>query len=128
MGLDLTLCPIKFADIKEWDWWLAHERLGLHRDYYFFERITERGRWDEGELERATDPKPIPDYARVDWYGDEGIEHDVKTDPYGSPLTFVYAEEFKGIDPDEIKNEWNRAVLIFLQALPPKIPVLLWWH
>jgi len=128
MGLDLTICPIRYGDRDNWEWWLTHERLGLDRDYYFFERIMPRGRQDPDEaIEPATDPKLVPEGARVQWYGDEGLE-EVTTDAYGDPLKFVYAEEFENIDPEEIINEWNKAVLIFLRSLPPKIPILLWWH
>ena len=125
MGLDLTVCPIKYGERDSFDWWLGHERLGFEREYDLFEQIESRGRQEPDEpIEKVCNPQPIPPHIKFEWYGDEGIE-DRKENPYGEPLTFVRAFEFLKV---QAKNPWNKCVVDFLKSLPPQTPIVLWWH
>jgi len=120
MGLDLTVAPIQFHTM---DWWLANNRLSFDRNYALFSQIAPIGRGD-GKL--VCKPKPLPEGKRLDWYADEGCKQ-VTEDPYGTPLTYVPAAEFRKVKPKGT-NDWNKAILAFLKTLPPDTPVVLWWH
>jgi len=121
MGLDLTLCLHRYPS----RWWLAYDRLGLHRDYNLFGQISSRGRGD-GPI--VCNPKPLPEGTEFCWYGDEGLENDVKTDQYDAPLTYVTAEELSRVKPPPEGSKWNVCVWEFISVLPPDTKILLWWH
>ena len=117
MGMDLTVCPIKLNFNNDW---LGHERLSFERDYDLFSQIEDIGR---GAGPKVLTPKPIPGTFR--WYDDDGLKES-SDDCYGTPLTYVKAEEFANIIFD-VLSDWNKAVVIFLCSIPPETPVVLWW-
>jgi hypothetical protein len=119
MGLDLTLCPIQYSDVK---WWLAYDSLRLCRDYRLFSHFGNIGRT---EVKPVVEPMPLPKQTLLEWYGDEGLERR-SNDPYGTPLTYIFAREFCKIKLDNL-NPWNKAVIAFIQSLPEDTPVVLWW-
>lgn len=121
MGLDLAVCPIRHYEL---DWWLTTERLSFDRDYDLFSYIANCGR---GSNQCICNPFPLPERKRFEYYTDEGIKGMTKDD-YGAPLTYVLAGEFRDIPLSFYFSIWNKAVLIFLKALPIEIPVVLWWH
>ena len=118
MGLDLTLCPQRHhSESREAfleTWFLAYDRLNTDRDGMLIPQV---------EKLKA---KKLPENVRFEWYGDEGLEV-TKTDPYGTPLTYVPASEFKKINTKKMYF-WNKAVVKFLASLSPTSPVVLYWH
>ena len=126
MGIDLTVCPVKWDNTT---WWLLHERLGFNRNYELFAQMGMGGVEDEDGnlLQSVFEDSPIPEGVRVEWYGDEGIEIRT-TNPYGEPLTFVRAKEFRKVKTDKTIGKWNLSIIKFLQGLPAETPVVLWWH
>lgn len=113
MGLDLTLCPDRYEDTISHVWHFAHTRIDTDRDGAFYDAIL------------ALPAQALPATVRFQWYGDEGIETRT-TDPYGAPLTWLCAEQFRQIRLP--LSPWNQAALAFVQALPPARRVVLWWH
>ena len=127
MGLDLTIAIEQWPSLTEHGF-LAHNRLSFERDYAVFEMIADKGRSDE-PVKRVCDPK-LCDF-KVEWYEDEGIDEDAKTDPHGNPLTYVTAGEMSKIPLDICTMgdvEYNKAILQFMRALPPTTKIILWWH
>jgi hypothetical protein len=62
-------------------------------------------------------------------YGDEGLKMDVTDDKYGDPLTWTYAKRIGDLTSANPEwSEWNRAVIAFMDALPPNTPVILVWN
>ncbi len=118
MGVDLTLCPDRYAEVgMQPDWFLAHTRIDTDRHYAFQDAI------------RDLLPDPLPPGTRFDWYSDTGIEHRTD-DPYGNPLTSLPAGRFGRI-PEAILGDtsaWNRGIVLFLQTIAPSTRVVLWWH
>ena len=112
MGLDLTLSPITLSGTP----WLAYDRLRLSRNYELFDAI------------KALPSNELPPDTTVEWYEDNGIERQT-ADMYGEPLRYIQAGEFRNLVFDCRKTEqWNVAVIRFLQELPRETPVVLWWH
>lgn len=110
MALDLTVLPNRYYKIPE----SGGDCNGLtfDKDHKLFERIQSLPSW---EL------KPDQDFI---YYHGRGID-DSKTDDYNDPLRYVEAGSFADIYSD---SYWNRAVLTFLRSLPPKMPIVLYWH
>jgi hypothetical protein len=123
MGLDLSVAPIKYAS-DDFKWWLSYTRLAFDRNYDLFGQITDCGR---DTLPPILTPQPLPDNIKFDWYDDSGLKT-ITEDAYGSPLTFVRAGEFTKLQLPKQSGEWNRAMIMFLCQIPPKTPVVLWWH
>lgn len=92
-------------------------RLVCDRQYGFFTAIC------------ALQPQPLPGHWMVVWYDNTGATT-VATDPaFLRPLTYLEAGRFALLDPAGLTlSPWNRAILVFLQALPPESPLVLWWH
>jgi hypothetical protein len=111
MGVDLKVCPIQYDGI---DWWLLNNGLETDRDYDFQEAVN------------ALSVAEVPARYRVTKYDDDGLK-DVTETPYGDPIMFVRASEFRRLQYEPV-SEWNRAVLAFLRAAPPETPIVLWWH
>ncbi len=121
MGTDLTLATRRYATL---DYWLAHNRISLDRDYHLFEQIENIGR--NTGAQQVCKPHPLIPSVRVDWYKDGGVE-EITEDAYGAPLTYLTAGELVLVNTQEA-SEWNQAVFAFFRALPPEIQVLLYWH
>ena len=120
MGTDLYVCPLSnYPDGYDPDhdiWHLSSNKLSLLRDYELYGVI------------KALNVKELPANVKFDRYTDDGVET-VTTDSWGVKLTFVDAGEFKKIKTARIATiKWNKSVLTFLSSLPPKTPVVLYWH
>jgi hypothetical protein len=126
MGLDLTLVPKQWGKFNPHarDWFLAHTRIDLDRDYYIFDQIENHR--DTG-VRQVCDPKSMPGNVDFDWYYDDGHRKTLE-DPYGSPLKFVLARELTKVNLSAGASAWNKAVFAMIRALPPETPVVLWWH
>ena len=70
--------------------------------------------------------QPLPDGLKVGHYEDAGIRFDDK-DRYGRPLTFTTPEKLEALRDIEEINDWNRAIVAFLLALPPDTKIILYW-
>lgn len=112
MGLDLDLIVDQYK--TESARLLGHTRIGLERNYALFGAI------------QALQPRSA---AVSLWnYEDEGLK-DRNEDPYGTPLTELWAGELAKVDlPEGEITDWNRAALAFVKALPWRTRVVLWWH
>jgi len=120
MGLDLTVAPMRYHTMN---WWLAFDRLRLDCDYDLFSQI---GPCSRGRYKPITLPLPLPAGTKFDWYEDESVKTKTE-DPYGVPLTYLPAAAFRDMILEGV-SDWNKAVLVFLAALPPDTPVVLWWN
>lgn len=110
MGIDLTVLPNRYYDQPGFG--DGYNRLGFWRETKLFDQI--------GKLQSF----PLEADRRFALYEDDGISH-THTDAYGEPLRYVEAWEFLNVHSD---NKWNKAVIDFLRSLPPKMPVVLYWH
>jgi len=133
MGMDLTLYPFSCWDTYSRDWnegkhvhFLGFDRLNFSRQYHIFSQINEEV-MGPNKLPAVCKPKPLPTTVRFSNYEDEGLK-ERKTDPYGSPLTYVTAGELSKVKPRKETGDWNKAILTFISSLPAEMPVLLWWH
>ncbi len=124
MGLDLSVMPIQYGNVKTNKWWLCYNRLSFDRNYDLFEFF---GSEREEHNKKTIKEKKIPDDVSVDIYGDEGLKKEVNN-PYGEPLTFFYAEDVKNIPIKKSFSDWNKAIIKFLKSLPPKTVVVLMWR
>lgn len=123
MGLDLALgiSPYqRFAGtspVHPVVYFPTETRVLCDRHYAFFAAI------------RALAPHPIPAHWRVIWATPTG-EGSHTTDPATlQPLTMLSAGAFHALDPAPlVLTPWNQAIVVFLQAMPPDIPIVLWWH
>ena len=117
MGLDLTLYPIRYADLP---WWLATESLGCERQAALFRRVE--------QVESDPLPKVVGKPVSFKVYKDEGIV-EAKTDSYGTPLRVAKAGNLaKAALPAAEMYPWNRAAWAYLKVLPPDTPVVLYWN
>jgi hypothetical protein len=121
MGLDLTLAPENYPS----SWWLTFDRIRVDRDYRLYSQIA--GLRGTAGYTQVCNPRPIPSNVKVQWYEDEGIK-ERKTDPYGSPLTYLTAGELLAVALPTNASPWNKGVWAFLKELPPDTRILLWWH
>ncbi len=125
MGMDLTLMPMQYSDLKNHTWWLGYNRLSFDRSYNLFNYFGLD--YDDYKNKKVINNKPIPKGIKVDIYGDDGLKT-VETNPYGEPLTFFYAEDVKKIPVSKDMSDWNKAIIKFLKALPRKTIVVLEWR
>ena len=70
--------------------------------------------------------QPLPEGLKVGHYEDGGIRFDDK-DRHGRPLTFTTPQQLKTLRDIEEINEWNRAIVAFLLALPADTKIILYW-
>lgn len=113
MGIDLSLGIQRHNRVM--NWFLVYDRLSLDRDYRLFEVV------------RETEPMPIPNNIKVDWYDDEGVET-ITEDPYGRALTCLPADELVSAMGVNELSQKNTAVMRYLEALPADYMVVLYWH
>lgn len=111
MGIDLTLAPVPWHESMTP--WLLHDRCILDRQGDLLDTI------------RKIEAQPVPGGV-VQWYGDDGIQRR-PDDPYGSPLKFARAWQFRNC-PTSGLTQRNRAAMAWIGALPTETPVVLWWH
>lgn len=125
MSVDLAIYPFSYPDTEN-EWWLGYDRLCFRRDYYLFSCLG----LNAGKHDKVVNPKEIPDNISFDVYMDDGIERNVKEDPYGNKLTYIYAEEINNIPNEVIKNtpNWNKAILKMLMELNEKDIIILYWY
>lgn len=85
----------------------------------------------EGDAERRREALKLvtlPLAAGVEWLGDdEGLKL-CKTDVYADELTFVSAGLLAPRLQEAAQGPWGRAVVAFVQALPPYRRLVLWWE
>ncbi|MBI4434525.1 hypothetical protein HY635_01795 [Candidatus Uhrbacteria bacterium] len=71
------------------------------------------------------EPRAFPPDIRIPLYGDGRREID--SDAFERPLTFVTAGQLRMLRVEE-SSPWNRALGMFLSALPLTTPIVLYWH
>jgi hypothetical protein len=109
MGLDLTILPHKHHHVSGTP--LLAESLRLDRDYALFDRV----------LAVPREAAPV-----VTTHSDDGWR-DTWADAYGAPLRLAYPRDLAAAFTGDL-SPWNAAVGAFLAALPPDVPVYLYWH
>ena len=113
MGLDLAVYPLgQFPPFIESHVWLAHTRIGFHRESALFKIIM-----------RQLPQIPVPDQVEISGYFSTYEKR--RHDPYGNLLTYVLPKQFEGLTTDDW---WNKAILEFLVSLKPDTKVVLYWH
>jgi len=111
---------------------LCYERLSFDQDYRIFGQLTDLSFYhNDGRPDIPEKPtiktNSIPPQMWVQVYGDEGIER-TREDPYGTELTFVYAQQLKKLKLPDDASPKNRAVKAFVDALPEDTPIILYWR
>jgi len=111
MGVDLALLPVEYE----------HNNSGSA-----FSRLTLERRKDLWDSIEALPQQPI---HSVTGYLGDGFRTITQT-PYGTVLTWVYAEEFSNLNKHSAiqDNSFNAAIWAFLATLPPKTKIILYWH
>ncbi|MEK7195181.1 MAG: hypothetical protein AAB655_00630 [Patescibacteria group bacterium] len=107
--------------------------LYLDQDYSILSRISRPNgdaTQDDPKMPRSDDVPvyPLPEQLqiRVAQYNSPAT----RSDRYGKELTYTHAGELGRLpDPEpEETTKFNRAILAFVRALPPNLPVVLYWH
>ena len=70
-------------------------------------------------------PRAFPPDIRIPLHGDGGWR-EIDSDALGRPLTFVTAGQLRMLRVEQ-SSPWNRALGIFLSALPLTTPIVLYW-
>jgi len=129
MGMDLTLYPLKKGPIElTCESVLGYERLRFERDYRIFGQLTDMS--DPGQPEIPEKPTikshEIPPQLWIDMYDVEGCKKR-RDDSNGETLRFAYAQQLKRLIIPDDTHFWNKAIKVFLNALPDDTPVILEW-
>jgi hypothetical protein len=70
--------------------------------------------------------RPLPAGLKVGCYEDDGLRF-TAVDRGGQPLTFTTPPDLRALTPPPDLSPWNRAVLVFLLALPDDTRIVLYW-
>lgn len=128
MGLDLIIYVDKYQVINNTpdnQIRTLYLNMGIYldRDYALFEML---GLNINDRKNQIIFPKEINNNIKIYQSFDDGIRLD-NTDAYGETLKFCIARDFVNID-EKISSQFNEAVLLFFQKLPPETPLILFWN
>jgi hypothetical protein len=128
MSMDLRLIPVSNSGQY---FGLGHiyvtDQLSLSRDYKLFAHIDNEHMGEKG-VKQVCKPKPLPPGFEVMMLDEEEGWKKESSDPYGSKLTYVTAEELLKIKPEVWWSPWDKGVRAMIGALPKEFPFILWWH
>jgi hypothetical protein len=120
MGLDLTLLP------------LHHQSEITSRNIMCYDKLRVRREDDIINMLREDDPttlvtQALPPGAKLvsPMYEPKKTS---RKDPYGDELKYAFAKDFKKFKWPEEMDRRNKGVRAYLKALPPDIPIILYWH
>ena len=122
MGLNLTLLPLQGPEELQKTRVLCRNRLSFDKDYEVFLQLN----GFDGKIKPTVKVHPIPPSLWVQTYEEEGIR-ERRTDKLGVEITFVYAEQLKGLDTSN-SSPLNKAINAFIWMLPNNTPILLLWE
>jgi hypothetical protein len=117
MGLDLRLLPV---DFHAGTWGFSHTVLDCERDYELFDAL------------RGVDVIPVP--AKFSTFSGRSAEGDpcygdTQETPYGEPLRCAIVYDLLVRWPNtETQGVRNRAIRVYLAALPKTTQIALYWH
>lgn len=124
MGIGLKLIFLRDQTEIVNDKILVRDTLELEADRRIFDQFESPYRVPTVPV--TITPQPLPPRTSLVIYDDEGeVRHN--TDPYGSPLTFVFVRELRGLHLPINPHLKNIAIKAFIDALPVEIHVILWW-
>lgn len=119
MGLDLRLLPF---DCDQGDFCFSHTMLSCERRRDLFDAIQDT-------LKETPVPDTFISFQGRDEDGDTRYGK-TSTTPYGDPLGWVTASDLLGFrrHVGVLDNYQNRAIWAYLEKLPLKTKVALYWH
>lgn len=116
MGLDLSLLPF---DADHGDFAYSHTILNCDRDYKLFDAIQ--------KVPQMKVPEGFTTYlSRDEKYEEVHYGKTIET-PYGEPLMFAEVESLLKHKKLVHQASVNRAVWAYLENLPPRTKVALYW-
>lgn len=127
MGRDINLYPIpKYS-------WDGNDHIRLmteiicDRDSTLFHQFNLYGsKIDEDDPDPVVSLRPVPN-SKVFYLDGEYHENDRIGGQDSEPnFVFLWASDFKKIDPHIVEHHICRAAVFFMQALPGDWPVLVW--
>tara|TARA_B100000745_G_scaffold298901_2_gene248487 strand:- start:875 stop:1138 length:264 start_codon:yes stop_codon:yes gene_type:complete len=77
---------------------------------------------------KVLEPLPIPAHMFLQIPNLDGEEKETRKDDYGTDLTFIYAGDFQKIIFPEDSLERDVATKAFIDCLPDKTPIVLFWY
>lgn len=109
----------------------CRERLSFNSDYRILGQLTDlssyrKGGRDDIPEKPTINAQPIPPQMWVVVSEEEGLRR-TREDPYGTGLTFVYAQQLKELKLPDDASPKNKAIKAFVDALPPETPIILYW-
>lgn len=122
MSLNLTLLPLREPQDLQRTRVLCRNRLSLDTDYEVFLQLN----GFDGKTKPTIKVNPIPVTLWVETYEEEGIRKR-RTDKLGEEITFVYAEQLKGLSVSN-STPLNKAISAFIWMLPNDTPILILWE
>jgi len=122
--MDLTLLPLQGSDELGKNSVLTYERLEVRpADGRIFTQLTTRLGGEKPTIESQA----LPPQMQVEVYEDDGLRS-TRKDVHNELLRFVYARDFKKLELPEDASSHNRAIKAFVDALPDRIPIILYWQ
>lgn len=120
MGLDLKILPQYNQNTD-----FSHDIISLHRDSDLFEIISEL----EDKTGKEVPKEGIYTYSGESQGFDEPCYGATINTGYGRRMKSVLAKDLKNILLDYKSSSWkNEAFIAFLNELPDKLPIWLYWH
>ena len=121
MGLDLIIMPLDDPGDLELKELIIDNLLKFDPDTDIFGQIIELK-----DSRPILKPKVIPPQLKIAIFNRKKLNF-TRKDSFGEELTFVYAKDLKKLQPGYVPSAQNRAIKAFINALPGKVPVILWW-
>jgi len=122
MGLYLTLLPLSGPERLTETVVTCYDRLSFDQDYDIFNQLT-----DSRGGKPTIKAHPLPPHKCIEIHGCDGIKL-ISDDGYGAELTFVYAQQIKGLIVGDNASSKNKAIKAFIDALRDDTPIILLWH
>jgi hypothetical protein len=130
MSLDLSMIPLdegREGIIKMSD--LIHPRTVLAFKQNFYSIAAQLHQIDTRPppciVPYSFTPHPHSPKICLALYEDEGERLIDKDDIFGEPLTFVYAEQLRGLDVGD--DPHHKAIKAYIDALPDETRIVLYW-
>jgi len=130
MGLDLALLALRDKREFDNDLIVLYNILNFHRNYKIFGQIENVEPSYEGsmpeEVETTIHTSPLPHDKKVYIYRDEGAEA-TSTNNYGERFRYTTAEEMSKLQLPENATPTDKAIMAYVRALNPDMPIIIEW-
>lgn len=131
MSLHLRLLVLRHETDLEHHIIYPIDQLEFDQEYDLFPQIQRHGRdatQDDPHTQAHECVKTMPLPKQLQISLAEYNSDKTRQDRYGDELTFTTAGELGVAALSHETTQINRAVMAYVRALPPKTPIVLYWH